>query len=179
MPPLMPHEADQPLGHHRAMLRLVMAEIGLDGTRPVDVGKTRAVGAAGAVECATDGVGGAPLEALHQFGDHLGDHDARGFLGLLRHHAAQRDEVGDEVHIGLDGREEFGLDQHLAQALALERVLLDHLDHGRGEEFANVAQPFRDSWCRSTKSAAALLRRIVALAVERGQRLGHAAVAVG
>jgi hypothetical protein len=114
-----------------------------------------------------------------QFGDHLGDDDSRGTPGLLRHHPAQRDEVGNEAHVSFDSREEFGLDQHLAQALPLERVLLDHLDYRRGEELANVAQPFRDPWCRRGKSAAALLRRLVAVAIKCGEGVGHAPVALG
>jgi len=121
----------------------------------------------------------APLQPLHQLLDHLGDHDPRGLLGLVRHHAAQRDQVGDQVDVGLDGGEEFGFEQHLAQALALERVLLDHLHHGCGEKFADVTQPFRDARRRSAETAAALLRRIIAAAIERRQRVGHAPVAVG
>ena len=130
-------------------------------------------------ERAADRFRRAALQPLHQLVDDLGDHDARGFLGLVRHHAAQRDQVGDEIHVRLDGGEEFGLEQHLPQALALEGILLDHLHHGGGEEFADIAQPLRDARRRAAEAAAALLRRVIAVAVERRQRIRHAAVAVG
>ena len=50
---LPPAVADQPLRHDRLLCRLVVAQIGLDGARPVDLGQAaRPVAAAGAVEAA-------------------------------------------------------------------------------------------------------------------------------
>ena len=63
----------------------------------------------------------------HQLGDDVGDDAARHVLGLRRHHVAQRDQVGDEVHVGLDRLQEFRLHQHLLQVEPLEGVLLDDL----------------------------------------------------
>ena len=48
-------------------------------------------------------------------------------LGLGRHDRAQRDQVGDEIDVGLDRLEELRLHQHLLQVEPLEGILLDDL----------------------------------------------------
>ena len=58
------------------------------------------------------------------------------------------DHLSAGLEIGLDGREELGLEQHLFEAEPLECILLDHLDDSRGEEFADVAEPASDPWRR-------------------------------
>jgi hypothetical protein len=100
-----------------------VAQVLGDGPRPVDVAVARAAGAAGRSTAprivSVVRVSSFSISSLTTFRHHL----AGGVLGLFRHDRTQRDQIGDEVDIGLQGGEEFRLQQHLLQAQALERVL--------------------------------------------------------
>ena len=103
-----------------------------------------------------------PLEVLDDLA-----HDRAGRLArALGDHAGEREQVADQVHVGLDGLQHLGLQQHLAQAEPLDGVALHHLHDLRREVRADVAQPAGD-----VRRGGAQARAALALAaVERAKR---------
>ena len=66
-------------------------------------------------------------EPPHHFVDDTLHHLAGCGLGLFGHGGAQADQVGDEMHVGFERRQEFRLEQHRLQVQTLEGVTLDQL----------------------------------------------------
>jgi hypothetical protein len=148
-----------------------MPQVGADGARPLDVARARTARAPRSVERAANGFRRLPLQALHELGDDLADDLARHVAGPVRQDTAQRDEIGDEIHVLFHSGEEFRLHQHLFQAEALEGVLLHDLPRKEG---TNVADPAGDGARRGTSgTATALFLFHFPVAIERGKRGGR------
>ena len=150
--------ADQALRDDGAVLRLPVPQVGADRARPVDVGEARPARALGAwLTRAADRLGGLAARASPSARRRpCATTMARGVLASSPAWRRAGDEIGDEMHVRLQRRQEFRLEQHLLQAEALEGVLLDHLHDRRREELADVAEPARDARRRCAEAAAAL-----------------------
>src|SRR5690606_27186391 len=107
---------------------LIMLEIGTDSPWPVDLVVTRAAVASSSVERTVDRFAHGVLESAHQVVDNSGHHAASGLLRLGRDDTPQGEEGGDEMDVGFDGFEEFGLGEQLVQLESLERVALHYLN---------------------------------------------------
>lgn len=157
-----------------------MAQIPDDRARPIDIGMARPPRSAPPVDGTADRLAGSCLEFCEQFLDDLGDHLARCCFGLLRHHRAQRDQVRHEMNVGLAGRQEFRLEQHLFQAEPLEGVLLDHLHDGRRKELADIAEPTGDPWRRgAVPDTSARLLALPLAVIEARQRCIETLISLG
>src|SRR5215471_2855171 len=103
--------SDQGFWSNRAMMGLVMTEIGADGSRPVDVGVTRPASALRTVECAAKSFASIVFEPPQQVVDHFANDLAGGFEGFARNGSPESNEIGNQVHVGLKRGKEFRL-QH-------------------------------------------------------------------
>src|ERR1051326_1086417 len=159
----VPHER---LWNNRTMLWLVMTEVCPDGSRPVDVGVTRSARTLRAVERASQCLARIVLQTAHEVVHNLAHHLARGFKSLAGNGSPQRDEIGDQMDICLQCREEFRLEHQGLQVQSLESIFLDNLHNGSREELADIAEPLFYAARRRAKSTSALL---LAAVVKGGQ----------
>src|SRR5215813_9443266 len=151
----LPDNTDQALRNDGLALGLPVAEVGLDGARPVDIREARPVCALAAQDGATDRLSGRVRKALHQLIHHLLDHQPSGVAGLLWNSRAQADQVRDQMNIRLQRRQKFRLEHHGLEIEPLERVALDHLHHRRRKEFTDIAEPARHARCGGTEPSSA------------------------
>ncbi len=122
--------ADQPLGHHGAVLGQPVPQVGMHGVGPVDVARPWPPRSVGAGERAVDRLAGAVGETLLEVGEHLGDDRAGRRPRLVGEQTVELDEQRDEVEVGLDRLEHLRFEQQPAQIEAFDRIALQHLHHG-------------------------------------------------
>ena len=172
--------ADHAFRNDGPQLGLVFVQIGANRTRPIDIADARARAAAGAIDRAADRLRGLLRQSPHQLIDHFAHHLPRRVLRLCRHGGAQADQIGDQMHVGFERRQEFRLHQHRLEPQPLERIALDHLHDRSRKELADVAEPARHPRGRGAETASPLrAARVLATAIKRGQGPVHADVPLG
>ena len=102
-------------------------------------GRRRAVGAC---QRAVDRGAGAVAQLALELGEHVGHDGAGGGAGLVGQQMVELDQQRDEMQVGLDRRQQLGLEQQLAQVEPLDRVALHDLHHLAREVATDVAQPY-------------------------------------
>src|SRR5690606_3960461 len=70
-----------------------------------------------------------------------------------------------QMNVGFDRLHEFGFEQQLGEAQSLYGIPLHHLDHGRRKVGADIAEPARHPWCRSTEAGGSVTARPAAPAI--------------
>ena len=142
-----------------------MAQVGADRAVPVDVGGAGTGGPSRPADRPADALAGGPAEALLDLGDDL-RHDLAGCRpARVGQEPRQLEQGGDEVDVGLHGRQQLRFEQQAPQLQPLDRVPLDDLHDRRGEEAPDVAEPAGHTGRGRAESATATGRPGPAMAV--------------
>jgi len=110
-------------------------------------------------------------QATFEIGEHLGDDLTGGRPGLVGEVAVELDEQRDQVDVGLDALQQFGLEQELAEIETFDGVSLKHLHHRRRKVPADVTQPAHHRRFRPAQSpgAARPASAVLATVVQRAE----------
>ena len=121
----------------------VVAQVGVDGSPPVNVAGARPTGALRTSERAVHCLLGARREPALDLLDHLGHQLAGRRSGGIGEQFVQLHEQRDQMQIGLNGTQHLRFEQQLTQVQPIDGIALQHLHHTGREVTADVAQPAR------------------------------------